>query len=232
MAEFSSSNDVRPEEKRTPFSLPSTSQEVLETSKGVSPHDLQPPPKKCTRFALPSTPEELLQASKGVLPKNKLKNDKWAYRVFDDWVKERITICEEYRCPDDLLKTSDAELLEKWVSYFEMEVRKKDGSKYPPSTIHLILCGLQTIMHRSSDSLFNVLDKKDVRFRGFRGTMETVFQQLHSEGVGVKRNHAQVISKEEEELLWVRQILGCHSPRAVVRAMIFLNGNKLSLARE
>ena len=162
-----------------------------ETSKGVLPHELQPPPEKHTCFALPSTPEELLQASKGVLPENTLRNDQWAYRVFDQWVKEGITICEEDCCQDDLMKTSDAELLGKWLVHFIMEVCKKDGSKDPPSTIHLIHCGLQWIMHRSSNTPFNLFDKKDVRFHGFRGTMETVFQQLHSKGVRAKRNHAQ-----------------------------------------
>ena len=84
-------------------------------------------------------------------------------------------------------------------------------------------------MHRSSDTPFNIFDKKDVHFRGFRGTMETVFQQLHSEGVGVKRNHAKVTFKMEEELLWEHRIIGCHSPRALVRA-VFLEREKLLLA--
>ena len=226
---FYSDDDVRPEEKCTSFAFPSTSEEVPETSKSVLPHEFQPSPEKRTRFALLSTPEELLQASKGVLAKDTLKNDQWAYCVFDEWVKERITICEEDRCPDYLLKTSDAKLLGKWLSYLAMEVCKKDGSKYPPSTIHLILCGLQRIMHRSSDAPFNIFNKKDIQFHGFRGTMETVFQQLHSEGVGVKRNHAEVISKEEEELLWEGQIIGCHLPRALIRATFFLNGKNFCL---
>ena len=70
--------------------------------------------------------EELMEASKGVLPKNTEKNDLWAFRAFDEWVSERNAVCkEEDRCPADVLKTSDAELLGKWLSLFVMEVRKK-----------------------------------------------------------------------------------------------------------
>ena len=67
-----------------------------------------------------------MEASKGVLPKNTEKNDLWAFRAFDEWVSERNAVCkEEDRCPADVLKTSDAELLGKWLSLFVMEVRKK-----------------------------------------------------------------------------------------------------------
>ena len=122
------------------------------------------------------------------------------------------------------METEHAESLAKWLSLFTIELRKKDGSKYPPATIHLILCGLQRIMRRNNSHPFDIFDKKDVRFRRFHGTMETTYQNLHKEGVGVEIRHASIISEEEEAILWERQILGCHSPKALVRAVFFLNG--------
>ena len=50
---------------------------------------------------------------------------------------------------------------------------KRTVVKYPPATIHLILCGLQHIMRRNNSHPFDIFNKKDVRFRRFHGTMET-----------------------------------------------------------
>ena len=66
-----------------------------------------------------------------------------------------------------------------------------------------------------------------MHFRQFHGTMETVFQQLHKDGIGAQIKHAVVISEEEEALLWKEGILGSSSPRALLRAVFFLNGKKL-----
>jgi len=51
--------------------------------------------------------------------------------------------------------------------------------------------------------------------------METTYQDLHKEGIGVEIKHAPIISGDEEVILWERKILGCHSPTALVRAVFF-----------
>ena len=129
----------------------------------------------------------------------------------------------------DILETEDAESLAKWLSLFVIEFRKKDGSKYPPASIHPILCGLQHIIWQNNSHPFDIFDKKDVRFRDFRGTMETTYQDLHKEGIGVEIKHAPIISGDEEVILWERQILGCHSPTALVRAVFSLSGKNFCL---
>jgi len=44
-----------------------------------------------------------------------------------------------------------------------------------------------------------------VRFTDFRGTMETTYQDLHKEGIGVEIKHAPIISGDEEIIPWERQ---------------------------
>jgi len=175
------------------------------------------------RFVEPTSSEVLERTSKGVVPKNTQKSDQWAQRALAAWITERNKRCNE-KCPMDILETEDAESLAKWLSLFVIELRKKDGSKYPPASIHLILCGLQRIIRRNNSHPFDIFDKKDVCFRDFRGTMETTYQDLHKEGIGVEIKHAPIISGDEEVILWERKILGCHSPTALVRAVFFLNG--------
>ena len=91
------------------------------------------------RFEIVSE-EEAAESAKEVLPKNTEKNDRWAINTFKAWRCERNERCEEL-CGEYVLESCDAELLNKWLSLFVMEVRS--GSRYPPASIHLLLCGLQ-----------------------------------------------------------------------------------------
>ena len=111
---------------------------------------------------------------------------------------------------------------------FTIEVRRKDGSEYPPATIHMLLCGLQRIMRRESEQPFEIF-AKDVSFRKFHGTMESVYQQLHKKGVGTVIKHASAITNEEENHIWQYRIIGDHSPTDLLRAVFYLNGIKFSL---
>ncbi len=66
--------------------------------------------------------------------------------------------------PDDLLATSDAQVLVKHLSRFAIETRKTNGDNYPPSTIHSLLAGLLRHMKENNPNCMNFLDKKDHRF--------------------------------------------------------------------
>ena len=94
-------------------------------------------PVTTKRFAEPTTSEALSKSSEGVVPTNTKKNDRWSERSFNDWITERNEQCDD-QCPVNILETEDAECLAKWLSLFVIEIRKKDGSCYPPAT--MLLC--------------------------------------------------------------------------------------------
>ena len=54
--------------------------------------------------------------------------------------------------------------------------------------------------------------------------MESVFQLLHSEGVGAEVKHILLITKEEEATMWGKGVLGDLTSQALMRS-VFLNGN-------
>ena len=84
-------------------------------------------------------------------------------------------------------------------------------------------------MRENAEEPFNIFDKNDHRFRGFRGTCDTEFQRLHQNGVGADVKHAEIITSEEEETLWSAGVLGVSSPKALLRAIFFLNGKNFCL---
>ena len=82
-----------------------------------------------------------------------------------------------------------------------METRQASGKPYPPKSTYALLCVLLRIVH-SNGVVHNFLDKSDVRFCVLHQTLDTVISDLHSKGVGAEKKSANVISFEDEELLW------------------------------
>ena len=58
--------------------------------------------------------------------------------------------------------------------------------------------------------------------------MESVFQLLHSEGVGAEVKHIPLITKEEEATMWEKGVLGDLTSQALMRS-VFLNGKNFCL---
>jgi len=54
--------------------------------------------------------------------------------------------------------------------------------------------------------------------------MESLFQSLHSEGVGAEVKHIPLITKEEAATMWEKGVLGDLTLQALVRSVFFLNG--------
>ena len=49
------------------------------------------------------------------------------------------------------------------------------------------------------------------------------------DGVGACVKHADVLSREEEQLLWGSSVMGVDGPRALANAVFFVNGKNLCL---
>ena len=112
-------------------------------------------------------------------------------------------------------------LLNRWLSRFVAEVRRADGEAYPPRTIHQLLSGLQRSMLDRYPTAPKFLDRQDPRFRDIRGTCDTVYRELHQQGVGTEVKHAAVISSDEEDQLWLSGVLGCTNPKNLQNAVFF-----------
>jgi len=150
-------------------------------------------------------------------------------KVFNLWSEERNKSRPQDPVPADLLSCNDPTLLSKHLSRFAVEVRKTNGEPYPPTTIHQLLCGLLRHMRETSPGCPNFLDKKDSRFKELHGTLDVHFHTLHSDGIGRQVQHTDVFTKEDEEKLWDRGILGTNTPRSIQNAAFFIAGKMFCL---
>lgn len=95
------------------------------------------------RFASAVGEKDIKDRIEETVPKNTKKSTKWAQNVFSEWKSERI---RKHSDPEDInipeLQFLTVEDVNFWLSRFIMEVRKKDGSYYPPKSLYLLATGV------------------------------------------------------------------------------------------
>ena len=102
-------------------------------------------PEEANRFdkAFEVEDEDYEKMAIAFVPKNTSKNTTWAVVNFNSWCKARN---KRYKkpCPPNLLTQTpyDPKELSFWISRFLVETRRKNGDKYPPTSLYQILCGI------------------------------------------------------------------------------------------
>ena len=64
----------------------------------------------------------------------------------------------------------------------------------------------------------------DSNFTSFKTSLDAEMKRLQSKGVGSCSKQAEILTEEEEELLWERGLLGDSTPQSLLNTMIYCNG--------
>lgn len=165
------------------------------------------------------------------VPKNTVCSTKWCISTFEAWREGRNA---RFPMPNDqvpvnLLEAKDITALSKWLSYFVAEVRKKDGTAYPPKTVYLLLTGLLRHMRTLNPDCPNFLDTNDQRFATFRSALDNVLRELRAQGMGATSRQTEAFSREEESMLWESGVLGIDNPKKLLRTVFYMNGRNFCL---
>ena len=94
-----------------------------------------------TRFAIPKSEEEVQQARKARIPKKTQTDTKYCVDIWKNWSIYRNSVVNTEQVNEDITAL-DNNGIQYWMSQFVLEVWKKDGSEYPPNTLHHICCGI------------------------------------------------------------------------------------------
>ena len=79
-----------------------------------------------------SSEEQLSELAKGLIPENTKGSTNWALKNFNPWLKSRNDANPENPVPEDILTSSDPDLLNHHLSQFVVETCKANGEHYPP----------------------------------------------------------------------------------------------------
>ena len=191
-----------------------------------------PPPKK-RRLSLKlnrnrfkkATEVDVSDAMKGFVPKNTARCNKWAVNNFESW---RSSLSNE-KFPEDILFTDDKKLLCDCLCRFVLETRKASGEEYPPKTIFNILSGLLRHLRENKNDAVNFLDQSISKFIPLHNVMDSYFRQLHSKGIGTNPHQSEIITMDEEKIMWTKGVLGIESPKQLLYAVFYYCGLNLCL---
>lgn len=128
---------------------------------------------------------------------------------------------------DDMdISVMDDQILDEALSYFVAEVRNKAGGDYKPNTLYEIVVAIQYHLRQSGRTI-NMLEDKS--FDGMRRVLDAKMKELSSRGMGIERKKAEVISEEQEEELWKKNILGTDTPQKLLDSMVYQLGLNFAL---
>ena len=180
-----------------------------------------------SRFGSPLAAKDLEKIVKNAKCKNTENKARWAVGVFCKWQEARSK-CEQILSKKSLIAMTNKELSES-LSYFIVEVRNEAGGEYRPNTIYELIISIQYYMRKNGKSV-NILE--DEVFAKMRSVLDAKMKQLSRQGLGIEKNQADVITTEQEEILWSKGILGCSNPRTLLNTMVYLIGLHFALRAE
>ena len=184
-------------------------------------------PSSENRFANPVSESDLQKCKNAAIPEKTRQNDRWALSIWCEWARYRNSLMEsmvdpKYPVNDDLTKINDDDL-NYWLQQFIVEIRRRDKTPYPPDTLMQISSALQRTLRRyrenSGFSLF-----QDTQFQGFRDALDARMKFLRAEGIGVKRQPSDPVTRVDEETLWNSGVFNLDTAQGLLNAVFFYNG--------
>ena len=108
---------------------------------------------------------------------------------------------------------------------FIREVKKIDGSEFPPATLREIIIMIQMYLHENSIS-WKLLDGES--FVNLRNVVDNTMKERTAMGLGVRKS-ASVISLDQENKMFDDGILGEDNPTKLLETVIYMLGLHLAL---
>ena len=155
-----------------------------------------------SRFAAPISDEDEAILRSGAVPQKTQSTTDWGIRVWKEWAAERNPQSADGRCPlSSSLLLMSVDDFSYWLAKFVVEVRKKDGTQYPPKSLYALVCCFKHFFEANNRFDVNPLSAHDGRFVAFRQTLDAEMKTLHKKGLGTKTKRAEPITPDEEALL-------------------------------
>ena len=136
--------------------------------------------------------------------------------------------------PVDILQAHyEASVVDQALAAFVLEAKRMDGNYYPGTTIRNILSAIHRVMKANlgAVNVKSFIDKKERErfYPQLNSALDRQLRMLQMNGIGVGRKRAQVITPGIEQQLWIKGILGLHSPQSLLNTVFFYNGKNLCL---
>ena len=120
------------------------------------------------------------------------------------------------------IENIDANDLDVLIANFLLQVRKKDGEQYEPTSLRSFVSSFDRYL-RKKDYSSTIMEGKE--FRKTKEVLVAKQKELKKEGKGNKPNAARMLTDEEVDILYGQDLLGCSSSEALINT-IWLNNTQ------
>ena len=108
-----------------------------------------------------------------------------------------------------------------WLPRFVAEARKQDGCVYSSNTLYQIVCGIQRHLQENGTNVNFFVDNE---FTLLRSVLDNEMKETRGKGVGVKKKEALPITEEQENILWLKGLLGDKTPQILLDTIFWFCG--------
>ena len=153
-------------------------------------------------------------------PKSKTKI-MWVVNLYSEWRRSRIGLVG---CTPQILNANletfafSKQDLCYSMSRFIREVKKLDGSDYPPNTVRDLV--LMVYLHQNSLN-WKLLDNEE--FTDLHNVLDNTMKERHMQGLGVRKS-SDIISLQSEGRMFNQGILGDENPQQLLNTVIYMIG--------
>ena len=92
------------------------------------------------------------------------------------------------------------------MAQFVKEARRKDKSKYIPSSLMQLVAAIQRYLNENGRPEVRFFEEKDPTYLLLRNSLDTKMKELTSKGYGCSKKSAQPITPDMEDQLWEKEI--------------------------
>ena len=172
---------------------------------------------------------EVFKMESSMLSKSSLQKNDWLERTYERWSKATKELETDFNFTDlHSLLENNFECCGDVLAQFFQEVKKEDGSEYPPSTVGNMFRSLQMYLNENfPQRKINV--KSDIEFINVRKSVNARMMALTEAGLKTPQKQAEKVSEEMETALWQKRILGDSNPRKLLRTVFFIVGKHFAL---
>ena len=187
-----------------------------------------------SRFCLPVSSEAISRLIHDNVPRSTQKKIKWVENLFESWRLNRNAYLVTNPCPGEHVMNSNlAELqnnkpeLRYCMIRFICEVKKVNGEHYHSSTIWDIFMTIQMCLNRQNPDA-PIKFMSDPQFLELKTVVDSTMKQHTGMGLG-QRNQVDIITIEQEEILWQKCLLGDSNPEQLNNTILYLLGLNFAL---
>ena len=154
---------------------------VIENSySGIDPHE-RPSSSTERAYGSPKSQNDIERSMECGVPQKTRNQTKWAVKVWTEWATSRNKklLSDEAPFSCEIEKLS-AQLINFWLCRFVLELRRRDGERYPPASLCQLCCGLLRHLRAAGRAEVNIFEQAE--FHMFRTTLDSEMKRLSSTG--------------------------------------------------